>query len=68
MLQLHRPKTRYAFEKAAQASEKARAPTDADAPRFWLEVEGKWLHLAESYRFVERLTDYVDTVRRQLVH
>jgi predicted Ser/Thr protein kinase len=68
MLQLHPPKTRYAFEKAAQANAKARAATDADARRFWLEIEAKWLHLAESYQFVERLTNYVDTVRRQLVH
>ncbi len=67
MLQLHRPKTRYAFEKAAQASDKARAATDADARRFWREVEVKWLQLAESYQFAERLTDYIDTVRRQVV-
>jgi hypothetical protein len=63
MLRLTPPKTREALAKAAEAKERAQTAQGFEDRSFWEEMEAKWLHLAESYAFVDRANDFGDSIK-----
>src|SRR5262249_58912495 len=50
--------------KAADARERAQAIDDPKIKAVYLELEGRWMALAESYRFVERADQFLDDAQR----
>jgi hypothetical protein len=64
MLQLQRADRRHAYEKAAEANERAQSATDEQLRTFWRDMEAKWLDLAGSSQFVERLNAYLKSIRQ----
>jgi len=59
MLQKQSEQTRSCYEHAADAKRKAEATADAELKTTLLDIEKRWLALAESYAFSERLEHFV---------
>jgi|SoiMethySBSTD1v2_1073268.scaffolds.fasta_scaffold3566666_1 hypothetical protein len=59
MLQVPNPRIQILFDKAAESHAHAQHVTDPDDRRFWLEMEGKWLMLAQDLNHVERTCAYL---------
>jgi PAS domain S-box-containing protein len=56
---------RLCYERAAEANERANATLDPEAKADFLNIERRWLHLARSYEFGERLDDSTRENERQ---
>jgi len=54
------------LERAATASEKAAAAIDPGTRRFYLEMESKWMDLAASTAFTERVDLFLQTTEYRL--
>ena len=52
------------FQHAEDCARKASAQTDPQTKADFLDLERRWLLLARSYEFTERLTDFSDETRR----
>jgi hypothetical protein len=61
MLRTASAAVRLYLERAATASEKAAAAADPGTRRFYLEMESKWMDLAASTAFVERVDLFLQT-------
>jgi len=61
MLRKESAAVRLYLERAANASEKASAATDPTVRRFHLAMESKWMDLAASAAFVERVDLFLHT-------
>jgi hypothetical protein len=57
---------RQCLELAAEASERARSQINPERQAEFLEMERRWLRLAESYRLVAQLEDFILDGKRQL--
>ena len=55
---------RECLEHAEECARKAGAQTDPKIKADFLDLERRWLLLARSYEFTERLTDFSDETRR----
>jgi len=55
---------RECLEHAEECARKAAAQTDPKIKADFLDLERRWLLLARSYEFTERLTDFSDETRR----
>ena len=65
MLQITLPDVRAALAKAVTARRKAASAPTADMRDFWLQMEGKWLRLAQSYEQADRTAVYLNSrIRR----
>jgi len=58
MLQKHGEQIRACHERAAEARDRAEAIADPALRADFLEMEKRWLFLARSYEFTDRLTDF----------
>ena len=50
-------------DKAAETKERAQTAQGFEDRSFWEEMEAKWLHLAESYAFVDRANEFSDSIK-----
>jgi hypothetical protein len=55
---------RECLQHAEDCSRKAAAQTDPNLKEDFLNLEERWLFLARSYEFTERLTDFSDEAKR----
>jgi hypothetical protein len=55
---------RECYRHAEDCARKATAHTDPQTKADFLELEQRWLFLARSYEFTERLTDFSDEAKR----
>jgi len=53
------------LQHAEDCARKATAQTDPQLKQDYLDLERRWLFLARSYEFTERLTDFSDETKRQ---
>ncbi len=51
------------LEHAEDCAQKAAAQTDPQLKKDFLKLEERWLYLARSYEFSERLTDFSDDAK-----
>jgi hypothetical protein len=56
---------RECLQQAEDCARKAAAQTDPKLKEDFLEMERRWLGLARSYEFTERLEDFCDEARQQ---
>ena len=64
MLRLMAPNIRAALSRAAGARQRSFECRDgSELQRFWLKMEAKWLHLADSYTEVERVATFLESVK-----
>jgi hypothetical protein len=63
MLKPTNQNTKYCYERALEAEQKAANAQDAADRKFWLEREKHWFHLAASYDFTERVTAFIQELR-----
>jgi hypothetical protein len=56
---------RECYRHVEDCARKAAAQTDPKLKADFLELELRWLFLARSYEFTERLTDFSDEAKRQ---
>lgn len=54
------------YRHAEDCRRKANEATAPDAKEDYLEGERRWLFLAHSYEFTERLTDFTDYAKKQM--
>lgn len=59
---------RQCLELAAEASERARSQINSERKAEFLEMERRWLRLAESYRLVEQLEIFILDGKQQMRH
>jgi hypothetical protein len=57
---------RRCLERAAEARQRAQSQLDPERKAEFLEMEGRWLRLAESYRFVAQLEDFIFESKQQM--
>jgi hypothetical protein len=57
---------RQCLERAAEARERAQSQLNSECKAEFLEMERRWLHLAESYRFVAQLEDFIFESKQQM--
>jgi len=57
---------RECLQHAEDCARKAAAQTDLKIRQDFLDLEGRWLFLARSYEFTERLTDFSDETERNV--
>jgi|SRR5215475_4674463 len=55
---------RECLARAAEAREQAQAITDTKIKAVYLDLEHRWMLLADSYRFVERADQFLDDAQR----
>ena len=60
MLKPSNPKAKHCYERAIEARERALQTTNPVARDEFFASEARWLKLAESYEFSERLTRFLD--------
>jgi len=63
MLRPANQNTRYCYEKALEAGQRAAAAREPGDREFWLERERHWLHLATSYDYQQRLSAFIAELR-----
>jgi hypothetical protein len=56
---------RECYRHAENCARKAAAQTDAKLKSDFLDLEQRWLFLARSYEFTNRLTDFSDETKRR---
>jgi hypothetical protein len=57
---------RECFQHAEDCARKAAAQTDPRVKQDFLDLEQRWLSLARSYEFTERISDFSDETKRNL--
>ena len=55
---------RVCLARASEARERAQATSDPDNKSEYLDMEQRWMTLAESYRFVERADQFLQDAQR----
>jgi len=63
MLRPANQNTRYCYEKALEAGQRAAAAREPGDREFWLERERHWFHLATSYDYQQRLSAFIAELR-----
>jgi hypothetical protein len=53
------------YRRAAEARERAKAAHDAALKQDFLDMERRWLSLAHSYEFTQRLSDFTREAKRR---
>jgi hypothetical protein len=54
------------YQRASEARERAKRTGDQATKQDFVDMEGRWLSLAHSYEFAERLSGFTDEVKRRL--
>ena len=54
------------YRRASEARERANSAGDQATKQDFVDMEGRWLSLAHSYEFAERLSGFTDEAKRHL--
>jgi hypothetical protein len=68
MLQSLSERIRECYEHAEECARKADAQTDPTLKQDFLDMEKRWLTLARSFEFSQRLGDFSDETNRQVTN